>query len=176
MPNEKQESVRAVLNPLRQLVKALRVASRSLEKAHGLSSAQLFVLEQLRGSDGISLNEVAQRTLTHQSSVSVVVKKLAEQGLVSRKSAKDDSRRLEIFLTPSGERTLAHTPNSIQAQLITALARMGASERKLLGKLLNQMVMEAGLHSTQPPQLFFEDVPRSGKSQSITKPPARSKL
>ncbi len=62
-----------MLDAIRRIVQALRESSRAAEKRVGLSGAQLFVLQTLGESPGLSLNELAERTRTHQSSVSVVV-------------------------------------------------------------------------------------------------------
>ncbi|HVZ71455.1 MAG TPA: MarR family transcriptional regulator, partial [Polyangia bacterium] len=95
-------STRAVLDGVRHLVRTLRESSREAERAVGVSAAQLFVLQRLSGGGPLSVNELAARTLTHQSSVSVVVAKLARRGLVARARAADDARRLEVTLTPAG--------------------------------------------------------------------------
>jgi DNA-binding MarR family transcriptional regulator len=68
---------RTILDAIRHIVRALRIASRSAEQSVGLSAAQLFVLQKLAEGDGISLGELARLTLTHQSSVSVIVGTLA---------------------------------------------------------------------------------------------------
>src|SRR5213595_876038 len=64
---------REVLDAVRRIVRWLRVSSRAAERDVGLSAAQLFVLSRLNDEAAMSLNDLAQRTLTHQSSASVVV-------------------------------------------------------------------------------------------------------
>src|SRR5262249_5588713 len=91
--------VRKVLDSLRRIVRSFRVSARAVEGRLGISAAQLFVLHQLAESDASSIDELAARTLTHQSSVSVVVARLAERGLVVRRTARDDARRTEIALS-----------------------------------------------------------------------------
>src|SRR4051794_8130303 len=68
--------VRAIMDAIRRIVRVLRVSSRAAEKQVGLSGAQLFVLHKLADTPALSLNELADRTRTHQSSVSVVVQRL----------------------------------------------------------------------------------------------------
>src|SRR4051812_49679467 len=70
-------ATREVLDAIRRVVRTLREASRHSDRVVGVSAAQLFVLQRLAGTRGLSVNELAARTLTHQSSVSVVVSKLA---------------------------------------------------------------------------------------------------
>ena len=68
------------------------------------------MLQQLAAAPAKSVNELADRTYTHQSSVSVVVRRLVEQGLVARRRASDDGRRRELSLTAAGRRLVARAP------------------------------------------------------------------
>src|SRR5262245_64858968 len=83
---------REVLDSLRRIVQTLRESSRRAEQRLGISGAQLFVLEQLASGPSHSLNDLAARTFTHQSSVSTVVARLVEEGLVSGQSLSSGSR------------------------------------------------------------------------------------
>src|SRR5205814_2997070 len=94
------------MNAVRSVVRALRLNTRSIEGKLGISLAQLFVLQQLAEKPADSLNELAERTATHQSSVSVVVRRLVERGFVTRVAASADRRRVQIALTPEGENLL----------------------------------------------------------------------
>src|SRR5262249_20954334 len=87
---------------LRRIAQTLRVSTLALEKKHGVSGAQLFVLQQLVERDGASLSDIAARTRTDPSSVSVVVARLAKKGLVATKRATDDRRRAEVTLSARG--------------------------------------------------------------------------
>src|SRR5579863_2031246 len=87
---------------LRKLVRLLRESAQVVEKRAGVTGAQLFVLRVLADHPGLSINELARRTMTHQSSVSVVVSRLVARGLVARVPAPDDRRRLIVSLTPRG--------------------------------------------------------------------------
>jgi DNA-binding MarR family transcriptional regulator len=148
-------ATRAVLDAIRAIVRALREASRQAEQAVGLSAAQLFVLHRLAGAPPLSLSELAARTVTHQSSVSVVVTKLARRGLVARTRAAADARRLEITLTPAGRAVLGRAPAAAQDRLIAALAVVGPAARRRLGSDLGRVVEAMGLPTLAPP-MFFE--------------------
>ncbi len=60
------------MNAVRSIVRAQRINTRAIELKMGISLAQLFVLQQLAERPSDSLNDLAERTATHQSSVSVV--------------------------------------------------------------------------------------------------------
>ena len=97
---------RAVLDSVRRIVRALHESSRAAEKQVGVTGAQLFVLQKLAEAPGLSLNEIAARTHTHQSSVSTVVSRLVARGLVLRAPAAADARRLELRLSAEGRRVI----------------------------------------------------------------------
>jgi DNA-binding MarR family transcriptional regulator len=155
----KNRDSRIVLDSLRRVVRSLRISSRAAEKRVGLSGAQLFVLSQLADGGPMSVNDLADRTLTHQSSVSVVVQRLVSAGLIARKSSQKDGRRLELSLTPSGKRAIATGPDPAQNALLDALRKMPQQRRAQLAKLLSELVRSAGM-SNDNPELFLEDEAR----------------
>src|SRR5213083_186147 len=73
-----------ILDAIRRLVRHLRLADRAAQTDLGISGAQLFVLTELGKTGSLSLNDLALRTRTDQSSVSVVVSRLVDAGLVTR--------------------------------------------------------------------------------------------
>src|SRR6185369_17584576 len=87
---EDTRNIQRSMNAVRGIVRAQRINTRAIELKMGISLAQLFVLQQLTERPADSLNELAERTATHQSSVSVVVRRLVERGFVSRSSSSAD--------------------------------------------------------------------------------------
>lgn len=162
---EEVEDVRSVMDSIRRVVRMLRVSARASERLVGISGAQLFVLQQLADAGLCSIGELADRTLTHQSSVSVVVSRLMERGLVSRRVSEADGRRVQISLTPAGRTLLRRAPPMAQAHLIAGLRRMNAAQRGALAQGLSALVRELGA-DTRSPTLFFEDeAPRRRSSR-----------
>jgi MarR family transcriptional regulator, lower aerobic nicotinate degradation pathway regulator len=155
-------SIRSVLDALRRIVRDLRLSAREAERGAGISGAQLFVLQALSVRSASSLNELADRTLTDQSSVSVVVRRLADRKLIVRKPSSHDARRLELSLTPAGQRMLARCPEPTQARLLDALRRMESSELDALTLGLGALVRGMGIESAEP-RMFFEETPASGE-------------
>ncbi|MGZ3479089.1 MAG: MarR family winged helix-turn-helix transcriptional regulator [Myxococcaceae bacterium] len=153
---EVSPSSAGTLRALRRLVRALRLADRAAESRLGLSAAQLFVLQRLAEGPVSSMAELAGRTLTDASSVSVVVQRLAERGLVVRATAPDDARRTTLRLSASGKRLVAGAPRSPQVDLIAALEQLSATERKELERLLEHVVHGMGIDEGAPAPMFFE--------------------
>ncbi len=150
------EERKAVLDSIRRIVRAVRLSSRTSESTLGLSAAQLFVLQTLSEHDGLSINELADETLTHQSSVSVVVSKLAARRLVRREVSRRDRRRTVISLNAKGRRVLAGAPEPMQVRLIAALDGLSRAEVTRLARLLARWTEAAGIAGTAP-TLFGEE-------------------
>src|ERR1700742_4125567 len=146
-----RQTVERAMNAVRSIVRAQRINTRAIELKMGISLAQLFVLQQLAERPSDSLNDLAERTATHQSSVSGVVRRLVERGLVSRTASATDKRRIEIDLTPSGRDLLADAPTTITKQLITGLTHMSGDEQVSLADLLETWLKGAKIDLAAPP-------------------------
>jgi len=148
--------VRVVLDSVRRIVRALRESSREAERKVGISGAQLFILQQLAGGPARSISELAGRTLTHQSSVSVVVQRLVSARLVARSPSRSDRRRTELRLTPRGRELLRSAPPLAQERLIRAVRGLSGPRRAQLAsgllEVAGQMRLGAGA-----PGMFFEE-------------------
>jgi DNA-binding MarR family transcriptional regulator len=147
-----------VLDAFRRIVQALRLSDRAAERRAGVSGAQLFVLEKLAAAKGsLSVNELADATLTHQSSVSVVVQKLEKQQLITRSRSGRDSRRVELSLTSKARRLLAKAAPAAQQRIVEAVAALPAAQRKQLSQLLGSLAREVAGEAPAVPAMFFED-------------------
>lgn len=165
-------SVRQSLDAIRRIVQALRLTAREAEKRVGLSAAQLFVLQKLGEAGRLTINELAARTHTHQSSVSVVVQRLARRNLVTRRRSDNDRRAVEAALTPTGRALLERAPQAAQERLVVALQALPLGQRKRLAALLTRVVRQTGLSSARP-ELFFESPQAKGNSKRHARNRAR---
>jgi DNA-binding MarR family transcriptional regulator len=141
------------MDAVRAIVRALRINTRAIELKIGISLAQLFVLQQVAERPAESLNDLADRTATHQSSVSVVVRRLVDRGLVSRRSSPVDKRRVQIAVTSAGEAILKGAPRTIQLRLMGAMEKLSKSEQRDLANLLEKWLLSAGISFTTPPMM-----------------------
>lgn len=155
------DDLSAALDAIRRIVQALRISTRAAERRLGISGAQLFVLHALSEAPANSLNELAARTFTHQSSVSTVVERLVRKRYVSRTRSSADARRVVLTLTPSGRALLRSSPDIAQLRLISALSELPPRDRRSLARVLDRVVHAMGADTA--PSLFFEDGERGAK-------------
>lgn len=146
-----------VLDAIRRLVRHLRLADRAAQSELGVSGAQLFVLAELGKTPALSLNDVAARTRTDQSSVSVVVSRLVDAGLVTRDRDLRDARRLVLDLTPEGRAVLDRAPAVPQELIIDAVERLPSAERKRFADSLTGLADVLGAEPGPAPMLFEDD-------------------
>jgi DNA-binding MarR family transcriptional regulator len=155
-PQEASETA-SILDDLRRIVQALRESSRASERATGLSGAQLFALATIaEATDPLSVNDLATRTRTHQSSVSVVVQRLVGAGLVRRVTSPRDARRRELAVTARGRAALRRAPDAAQAQLITGIEGLPRATRLTLARALRHLAATMRLGAAAP-AMFFEE-------------------
>lgn len=147
--------VQQVLDGVRRVVQGLRESSREVERRTGLSGAQLFVLRRLSESEGLSINELANRTFTHQSSVSAVASRLVSAGLAERRTDPRDRRKRVLRITAKGQRALAAAPAAAQEALVETVLELPADVRRTvagaLARMADAMVVQ------RRPSMFFEE-------------------
>ena len=152
-----QRVIGEVMDGIRAVVRALRLNTRAIEKQLGISLAQLWVLQILAERPADSLNELAVATATHQSSVSVVVRRLVERELVTRTTAHEDKRRVRIELTDAGRVLLVKAPPTVQVSLVAGLRRMAPQRREQLAVAMREWLTASGLDLTSTPPMLMED-------------------
>ena len=150
----------SVLNSFRCLVKALRLADRAGLREHGLGASQLYVLHELKRDSPLSVNDLADRTATDQSTVSVVVAKLIEKGYVARERSETDARRLDLTLTAKGHLLVKNLPPPIQHLIIEGVMRLPHARATELAESLREICEVLGIADEHPPMLMMEEEPK----------------
>lgn len=155
-PHPPTVEVAHALNSIRRLVRALRTSASDTERRTGLSAAQVFVLQLLEREPAESMNDLAARTMTDQSSVSVVVTRLQAKGFVTREPSKSDARRTRVVITDAGRAVLSNQPQTVQTRLIRALETLEPHALVQLHHHLTRVIGFIGA-ADEPATMFFED-------------------
>ena len=156
------------LGAIRQIARVVRLAGSDSHKRLGITAAQLGVLRALQDVQTISMNELAERTLTNASSASEVVTRLVSQGLVSRTRSARDARSVELSLTDAGRLALANAAGS-EDELKTGLERMPPRELQQLSRLLGRL-----LCSILPQEQ--QSTPAPSEEPEVAQQPSQSQL
>lgn len=152
----RNELAGTAMDNLRRIVRALRASNAAAERDHRLSAAQLFVLRQVAERPGQSLSDLARGTLTTQSTVSEVVARLVQQGLIVRHPAANDRRRAVLTLSATGEAILSRAPDTVQERLVDGFQSLPADVQRGLASGLDAWLLAAGLQAV-PATMFLEE-------------------
>lgn len=161
------DDAKAILNRIRLFVRALRTLDKQAQSRYGFGAAQLFILHVLKNEDELSLNDLADRTATDQSSVSLAVGKLVADGYVHRETNAKDRRQVRLSLTTKGRALVRRAPPAAQERMIESIGEMTSTERKQLTKLLDKLMGGMGVSTTgRAPMLFLEEEPKKRTRRS----------
>lgn len=163
------------MDAFRRIVHALRSSHRAAADLD-LTGAQLFVLATLGAAgESMGVTELAERTRTEQSTVSVVVGRLVDRGLIRRTRSTVDTRRVELSLTTRGKQLQQKTPRTVaQQKLAEALWHLSASDAEALSRILRCIVAMMGEADAPAPMLFDESA--AERSGSRHRPSAAKKV
>jgi DNA-binding MarR family transcriptional regulator len=146
--------VRRAFDALRRIVQVLRASATAAHQTVGLTGAQIFVLRQLGASPRMSMNDLAARTFTHQSTVSMVVRRLRTRKLVEKTPAAGDRRRVELTLTRRGRALLRRASPTPQERLADAIVMLPTRQRTVLASALTSVAAALSASRGRPPMLF----------------------
>lgn len=126
MPNKMQQDdlAREALRNFRLIFGAVRQHFQSVEKACGVSGAQVWVMAVLADNPGMRVSQLAQALSIHQSTASNLLDKIEKAGLVRRQRASTDQRVVQLYLTEAGETALSRAPRPFTGLLTYALGQL----------------------------------------------------
>jgi DNA-binding MarR family transcriptional regulator len=169
-----RKAVSASVDSIRRVLRALRIAARDTLATAGVSAAQLFVLNALVDGEEASLSDLAQRTMTDRTSVTAVVDRLVQGGLVITETSEEDRRRASIRITPKGRTVLRGAPRPPTALLVEALERVEPGELKSLERGLRALTRAMGVDG-EPAEMMFEDASADGTSSRRSSRPRHAR-
>jgi DNA-binding MarR family transcriptional regulator len=151
------EDAKAILNRVRQLVRALRTFDRQAQTRYGFGAAQMFILHVLKSEDDLSMSDLAERTATDQSSASLAAGRLVAEGYVRRTTSSEDRRQVRLRLTPRGRTLVKRSPPAAQERIMASVREMSPAERTQLMTLLDKLMAGMLPPGGGPAPMLFED-------------------
>lgn len=143
-----------MVNCLRRLFKAIQEYSKRILRRTGLSGPQVWAMTILHKEPGLSQGALADRLYAHRSTVSGIVDRLEERGVVRRTTDPEDRRGVRLALTPLGRRLVRKSPSPVQLGLRRALERLPAARLCALRIVLESVVQETVAAGIEAP--FFD--------------------
>lgn len=127
-------------NLLAQFCQAYRTLSDNLMDEITMHRAQASLLCQLFGQEGATQSEIANQLGVQGATVTNMLQRMEEAGLVTRQRDPDDNRLVRVYLTAAGrdkERAINEQFSKVEA---ATFAGFSEDDRAVLRALLRRMV------------------------------------
>lgn len=130
---------------LRRIIRAIDIHSRELGARFQLTTPQLVCMRQLAETGPETPGELAGQIYLSQATVTGIINRLEDRGLLRRERIMRDRRRVTVSLTAKGEEVLARAPRPLQDRFSSRLESLPREEQEKIDGVLKQIVemMEA---------------------------------
>lgn len=129
-----------VLGMFRVIFKSASQHFEEIEKAVGVSGAQLWAMSEIMAAGGMTISQLGKAMSLHQSTTSNLVEKLEKKGLVVRERSTEDRRVVEVKMTEMGRNALSSAPGPYRGVLPDALMRMPQEDLMALKSCLDKLM------------------------------------
>lgn len=131
---------------------ALQSASKRMARRLSVTGPQRLVIRLAGKRPGISAGDLADILLLHPSTLTGILKRLSDRGLIEMKADPGDRRRVRIQLTDSGRKLNSRAKGTVEAAVGRTLARVPARDvqavDRVLSRLSRTLSEEMGLDSS----------------------------
>lgn len=129
-------ALRTVLSAVRRVMHAADLRSRRLARETGLTAPQLAVLQAIADLGEVTTGRISADVSLSQATVTLVLDRLVERGLVERYRSLADRRVVHSRLTEAGARALAAAGPAVSARLMREFEALPEDRRKAIATAL----------------------------------------
>ncbi len=109
-------------------------------KAYVVTPPQWGVIALLHGSDGMTVGSISQRRGVDAPTITGIVKRLEQNGLVERRNDREDRRVVKVYLISEGENILRVLNPAVEAFNLHMLQGLSETERKTFLENLQRII------------------------------------
>lgn len=129
------------------LAHGLETKSKAMHADIGITGPQRLAIRVLGRLPGATPSDLAELLSLHRSTVTGIVQRLEERGLVRKVKNEEDGRRYHLHLTAAGQRVDAPRKGTVEHTVQRVLARHGeknvAKIREVLLEIAGELDAEA---------------------------------
>lgn len=140
--NKGIDTCNEIIATIRKIIRAVDVHSKKLRISAGITGPQLIILKELRLHDRITTTELAEKISLSQSTVTSILDRLVDRGLVSRNRDEIDKRKWFLEISNDGKAIVDSSPSAVQQDFVDSFLQLPEKEQKsMLDTLQNIAVM-----------------------------------
>ena len=123
-----EHRTKEIIFSIRKLMQAGEFYTKELNKKYQVSAPQLNCLISLYENGPLPPSQIAKYIMVKSSTVTGIVDRLEQKGLVKRFRNSPDRRIITIELTDSGKNLAKNAPPPIQQKIIDGLKKLSKDE------------------------------------------------
>ncbi|MBD3648885.1 MAG: MarR family transcriptional regulator [Pseudomonadales bacterium] len=124
MPIDNDQLVDDIWSAVRRVVRAIDLQSKQLIRDHKVTGPQLVTLRKIARLGPISVTALAKEVNLSQSTVTGILLRLEQQGLIKRERKDDDRRTVTSTITVKGGAVVKDTPALLEDRFRRKLLEM----------------------------------------------------
>lgn len=128
-----------VLVSLRRIMRATEIHAKALARETGLTTSQFLVLLNISESGELTIGGIAKRVNLSQATVTSIVDRLAEAGLVARQRGDSDKRKVFVQLTEAGRELVERTPSALQERFAERFQQLEEWQQSMILTAVEQI-------------------------------------
>jgi DNA-binding MarR family transcriptional regulator len=138
-PEGMGDQVREIIYQIRRLMQAGELYTKRLNKTHQVSVSQLYCILALYEYGALPPSQIAKHIMVESSTVTGIIDRLEQKGLVSRLRDSPDRRVITIQLTERGKEVARNAPPPIQHKVVDGLNRLPQKKIERIVKSLSEI-------------------------------------
>lgn len=128
-----------IIYSIRRLMQAGELYTKELNKVYNISAAQLNCLLALNEHGPLPPSRIAHFIMVNSSTVTGIIDRLEQKGLVRRLRISHDRRVITIELTRAGKGLAENAPPPIQQRIIDGLNKISENEINQIARTLTKL-------------------------------------
>ena len=129
-PETPQNMVREIIYQIRRLMQAGELFTKELNRTYQVSAPQLHCLLALHENGPLPPSQIARHIMVKSSTVTGIIDRLEQKGLVTRLRNSPDRRVITIQLTEAGKELARNAPFPIQHKIVDGIRKLPEGEIK----------------------------------------------
>lgn len=138
------DATRAVLIALRRIIRATDLHSKQLARDVGLTMPQVVVLQAVRDLGEVTTGQLSRRVSLSQGTVTTILDRLEDRGLVERYRSAIDRRIVHSRLTRHGRAVLRRAPPLLHERFTEAFRRLSPERQRRIVATLDEVAAMMG--------------------------------
>jgi len=144
------DQIKEIMYFVRRLIQAEESYTKELEKKYQISVPQLCCLIALSENGPMPPSHIAKWIMVNSSTVTGIIDRLEQKGLVSRSRNSSDRRVITISLTTGGQMLADKSPFPIQQKIVDGLKRISSHEREEIIGALRKLAFMLDSYTENP--------------------------